>query len=80
MQEDTTYLDANRWERFILENLPQLEKFYLKYNAHFEDNYETPIYFGERDQFISSFWLERQWILEVEIEFDNLVYSIHPYK
>ncbi len=29
--EDITYLDADRWERFISQNLPQLEEFKLQY-------------------------------------------------
>ncbi|CAF5026192.1 unnamed protein product [Rotaria sp. Silwood1] len=60
-------------------NLSEKE-FYLKYNAHFDDNYETPMYIGKQDQFSSLFWIERQWILEIEIEYDNLMYSIRPYK
>ncbi|CAF4138930.1 unnamed protein product [Rotaria sordida] len=78
--EDITYLDANRWEKFILTKLPQLEKFYFKYSAYFEENYETPMYFGQCDQFISSFWLQRQWILDIEFDFDNIIYSIRPYQ
>ncbi|CAF4174433.1 unnamed protein product [Rotaria sordida] len=78
--EDIAYLDANRWEKFILTKLPQLEKFYFKYTTHFEENMQPSMYFGKRDQFISLFWIERQWILETEIEFDNLIYSIRPYK
>ena len=78
--EDTDYLDANRWEEFVLKNLPQLKKFYLKYSARFEENYPITIYLGKRDQFNSSFWIERQWILGTEIELDSVVYLIHPYK
>jgi hypothetical protein len=78
--EDTVYLDANRWEKLILNKLPQLEKFYLKYSAYFKENYQTPMYFGKRDQFSSSFWLERRWMLDIETEFENLIYSIRPYK
>ncbi|CAF4875303.1 unnamed protein product, partial [Rotaria sp. Silwood2] len=78
--EDIAYLDANRWEEFILTKLPQLEKFYFKYSAYFSENYQTPIYFGQRDQFISSFWLQRRWILEIEFEFENIIYSIRPYQ
>ncbi|CAF4206710.1 unnamed protein product, partial [Rotaria sordida] len=40
----------------------------------------SPMYFGIRDQFISSFWLQRQWTLETETEFDTVQYSIRPYK
>ncbi|CAF4217004.1 unnamed protein product [Rotaria sp. Silwood2] len=78
--EDINYLDANRWENFILTKLPQLEKFYFKYSAYLEENYETPIYLGYRDQFISSFWLQRRWILDIEFEFENIIYSIRPYQ
>ncbi|CAF3611719.1 unnamed protein product [Rotaria sp. Silwood1] len=78
--EDIAYLDANRWEEFILTKLPQLEKFYFKYSAYFAEDYQTSIYFGQRDQFISSFWLQRRWILEIEIEFENIIYSIRPYQ
>jgi hypothetical protein len=80
ISDNIDYLDANRWENFILNNFPQLEKFYFIYNAFFGDDDITPMYFGIRDQFISSFWLQRQWILETEIEFDTVRYSIHPYK
>ncbi|CAF1332431.1 unnamed protein product [Rotaria sordida] len=78
--EDIAYLDANRWEKFILTKLPQLEKFYFKYRAYFVEDYETPMYLGERDQFISSFWLQRRWILDIEVEFENIIYSIRPYQ
>jgi hypothetical protein len=79
-QEDIAYLDADRWEEFILKKLPQLEKFYFKYSAYLSENYETPMYFGQRDRFISSFWLQRQWILEIEVESENIIYSIRPYQ
>ncbi|CAF1396806.1 unnamed protein product [Rotaria sp. Silwood1] len=78
--EDIDYLDANRWENFILNNLPELENFYFTYHAYFGDDDISPMYFGIRDQFISSFWLQRQWTLEIEIEFDTVQYSIRPYK
>ncbi|CAF3964278.1 unnamed protein product [Rotaria sordida] len=78
--EDIAYLDANRWENFILTKLPQLEKFYFKYSAYFEENYQTPMYSGQRDQFISSFWLQRGWILDIEVEDENIIYSIRPYQ
>jgi hypothetical protein len=78
--EDIAYLDANRWEELISKNLPQLDEFYFKYSAYFNENYDTPMYVGKRDQFISSFWLQRRWILGVEADFENLIYSIRPYK
>ncbi|CAF2147908.1 unnamed protein product, partial [Rotaria magnacalcarata] len=78
--EDVTYLDANRWEELILTKLPQLEKFDFRYSAYFADDYDTPSYFGQPNQFISPFWLERRWILEIEVEFENVIYVIRPYQ
>ncbi|CAF1413885.1 unnamed protein product [Rotaria sordida] len=78
--EDIAYLDANRWENFILTKLPQLEKFHFKYSVYLAEDYQTPIYVGQRDQFVSSFWLQRGWILGIEIEIENIIYSIRPYQ
>jgi hypothetical protein len=80
MSEDINYVDANRWEEFIVNNFIHLEKFYFSCNAYFGNYEETLMYLGERDQFNSAFWLERQWILETRIQFDTLQYSICPYK
>ncbi|CAF0840070.1 unnamed protein product [Adineta steineri] len=79
LMEDIDYLDANLWEEFIVTHLPQLDQFYFKYSAHFEKNYKTEMYLGKRDQFISPFWINRKWVLQTEIECDDLIYSIHPY-
>ncbi|CAF1475745.1 unnamed protein product [Rotaria sordida] len=38
------------------------------------------MYSGQRDQFISSFWLQRGWILDIEVEDENIIYSIRPYQ
>jgi hypothetical protein len=78
--EDLDYLDANRWEKFILKYLPQLQEFYLRYYASFGCDSEDRIYRGKPNQFISSFWIERQWILEVKDEPEEIIYSIRPYK
>ncbi|UJR11105.1 hypothetical protein I4U23_015287 [Adineta vaga] len=78
--EDSSYLDAIRWENFLRTNLVQLKSFYFKYIIHFAEDYATPMYLGEQNQFSSSFWIERQWIFKVENEFENLIYSIQPYK
>ncbi|CAF1067163.1 unnamed protein product [Rotaria sordida] len=74
------YLDANRWEQLILQNLPQLEDFYLKYYVQHDDVYESSIYLEDCNQFTSSFWIERKWIFEAEIGFYLTVYSIQLYK
>ncbi|CAF1565793.1 unnamed protein product [Adineta steineri] len=38
------------------------------------------MYLGEQNEFSSTFWLERRWIFKVENDFENLIYSIQPYK
>ncbi len=78
--QDINYLVANRWEKLILQCLPQLEKFYLEYDEYTDDDFEFPTYPGELNQFTSSFWIERQWIFEAEITSEYMKYSIHPYR
>ncbi|CAF1173087.1 unnamed protein product [Adineta ricciae] len=75
-----SYLNAKRWENFLRANLPQLDKFYLKKTVHFADDYPTPMYLGERNEFSSTYWLEKRWIFKVENDFENLISSIKPYK
>ncbi|CAF4392648.1 unnamed protein product, partial [Adineta steineri] len=77
---DMSYLNARRWEHFLQENLSQLEKFYFKKTVYFSENNQTPMYFGEKNEFNSTFWIERRWIFKVENDSENLIYSIQPYK
>ncbi|CAF3672309.1 unnamed protein product [Rotaria sp. Silwood1] len=78
--EDITYLDANRWENLISKYLFQLEKFYLQYFASCEKDSQTQIYHGKPNQFISSFWIKRKWIFEVQRDLTSIIYSVRPYK
>jgi hypothetical protein len=32
------------------------------------------------NQFASLFWMERQWFFELASDFDEFIYSIHPYR
>ncbi|CAF1320502.1 unnamed protein product [Rotaria sp. Silwood1] len=75
LYQDITFLYAYRWEQLILRYLSQLEKFSLKYYE-----YKYSIYSGERNQFISSFWIERKLIFNVEINENNILYLVCPYK
>ncbi len=78
---DMTYLDARRWEQLILQYLPQLEKFYLKYYVHFEkDSTSHMMHTNKLNEFFSSFWIERQWILDAEIDSMFITYFIRTYK
>jgi hypothetical protein len=64
----------------ILKYLPQLEKFLLQYHESIDDDFIFPTYSGELNQFTSSFWIERQWLLETEIDYEYIKYLIRPYK
>jgi len=78
--EDNQYLNANQWKEFILKYLPNLEKFYLYYSVYYHKNHQPKLYENNVKQFISSFWIEQKWIYEIEIDFDEIIYSIRPYK
>ncbi|CAF4240070.1 unnamed protein product [Rotaria socialis] len=78
--DDLSYLNSDRWEQFILQILTQLEEFYFKFQASLDSEYQTPPYSGAQNPFMSQFWIQRQWILDTEIEVDNIIYSIRPYK
>jgi len=73
------YLNDDRWEKFILKYLSQLEKFYLQYTFLPKLN-SSKKHIGKSNLFNSSFWIQRQWIFEIEIRFNSIIYSIHPFK
>jgi hypothetical protein len=78
--QDITYLYGYRWEELIQEYLPQLENFSLKYIEYIDEDFVFPVYLEELNQFTSSFWIERQWIFETEIDYEHILYSIRSYK
>ncbi|CAF0975714.1 unnamed protein product [Adineta steineri] len=77
--ENIDYFNASRWENLILKFMPQLDKFYLKYKEDVdrilrdEDDEET-------NDFTRSFWIERKWFLEIELNNQKIIFSILPYK
>jgi hypothetical protein len=81
--EEIAYFDADRWEQLIVQDLPELKNFSLRYYEGTEDDeegHDSKLNFGGSNPFLSSFWLERQWLLNMEIECENIIYSICPYK
>ncbi len=78
--DNTAFLDSHRWKQFILRYLPDLKKFYLNFNNTFQNKDQHSIYSGEPNQFASSFWIERQWVLEFKIVGEYISHSIYPYK
>jgi hypothetical protein len=80
MSDDRAYVNARRWEQLILHYFSGLEKFYLKYFDFLHNNLQFGTYPKTVNQFFSSFWIERQWILEADTETELTIYSIRPYK
>ncbi|CAF1538654.1 unnamed protein product [Rotaria magnacalcarata] len=52
------------------------EEFYFRFQPSLDSEYQTPPYSGAQHPFMSRFWIQRQWILDTEIEFDNIIHSI----
>jgi len=82
--EDITYLKADRWEQLITQHMPRLHKFYFEYRQFIDDRFEfTPTHM-QFNRFISSFWIERQWLFELKIYVSVissiLLFSIHPHR
>ncbi|CAF3886541.1 unnamed protein product [Adineta steineri] len=76
-------LDGNRWKRLIKEYMPQLEKFYFHFNHVITDSKTTNLIDSIDefiDQFNSPFWFERKWFREIKIDYDEMVFLIHPYR
>jgi hypothetical protein len=78
------YLDANRWERLITNHLPYLRKFEFHYWNSDSDAHFFLLYDSHIDHFLSPFWIERQRLLQIEIDtFSNnseITYSIDSNK
>ncbi|CAM4822183.1 unnamed protein product [Rotaria magnacalcarata] len=77
---DRSYLNADRWERFISQNMPSLIKFIFRYTDTIDDEFELTFYHSLINRFSSSFWIDRKWVFKLFIEEDELIYSIRPYQ
>ncbi|CAF4085144.1 unnamed protein product, partial [Rotaria sp. Silwood1] len=72
------YLDADRWQQLIEDYLPDLEEFYLKYHEKIDP--EAAISNAlPSDNFRSLFWIERQWLMDVEMNSLKIDCSIRSY-
>ncbi|CAF4004544.1 unnamed protein product, partial [Adineta steineri] len=80
--EDVNYLDSARWEILILKYLPQLNTFHFDYTEDMEGRRKLSkhLELEESNQFSSLFWSERKWVLETEVDFEFIIYSIRPYE
>ncbi|CAF4069462.1 unnamed protein product, partial [Adineta steineri] len=73
--EDMKYLNANYWENFLLRNYSQLKvcelKCYAKHNHILDPD--------KINQFLTSFWIERRWVFEINVSLVHFLYSTSPY-
>ncbi|CAF4567212.1 unnamed protein product [Rotaria sp. Silwood2] len=68
-------------KQLIQDYCPQLNKFYFTYyNKINNDNHQYEICSKELNEFCSSFWIERKWILNVEVDGIYIKFIIHPFK
>ncbi|CAF3997744.1 unnamed protein product [Adineta steineri] len=79
-EKDLQYLDFDVWEELILQNFPQLEKFHFEFSPYTCDEDEFIFDGCVCDQFLSSFWINRQWFVEIVIEPEIISLSIKPYR
>jgi hypothetical protein len=70
------HIYPDRWKELILQSMPQLLTFdlmcYMKVNDIYLDSFMY--------EFTSSFWIERGWIFGVEIQSEQICYSINSNK
>lgn len=78
--EDVNYLDAHRWEKFLRKYFSTLERFSLYYHENFERNQIFPPFPYPSNQFSSTFWIERKWLIDMETDEYGMIFSIRPSK
>ncbi|UJR29614.1 hypothetical protein I4U23_017162 [Adineta vaga] len=83
--ENSTYLDAHRWEQFFSKFFPSLHQFYFRSEEKIRHRFMLRSHYHHLHQFTSHFWIERQWLLEILIdatsEFSaSIVFQIEPWK
>jgi len=76
---DITYLDANRWQGLILSHMVNLRIFNIELLPKYD--YNQSVFHASINQFMSSFWFQRQWFFRYEYK-NSLAtfYSIKPYR
>jgi hypothetical protein len=77
---DKSYLDAERWERLICQNIPFLERLIYCYTDVIDEDFQIDRYHSSINGFTSSFWINRKWIFKLLVQKDELIYLIRPFK
>jgi hypothetical protein len=77
---DITYLDADRWKRLISQYIPHLHTFDFQFCEKLSSSHTFSAYHSRMNQFKTAFWIEHQWIFELETNLARIIYSIHRYR
>jgi hypothetical protein len=86
VRADLTYLDADRWERLISQYLTHLRIFEFRYTEPIDEDLALIQSHELINRFNSSFWIERKWLLRIDIDTDDwmdqyaIIYSIFSYR
>jgi hypothetical protein len=78
---DASYLDADRWEKLILQHISQLNKFTFTYREAINKYLAITPYHQRIDRFNSAFWIQKQWLFHSTIRrydysVDVIIYDI----
>lgn len=81
--KDTAYLDADRWERLIINHMPYLHTFQFTYHNYLYNRSVVNPYHSSINRFTSQFWIERGWCLNIEVDLSHwpptdIMLSIQP--
>ncbi|CAF4737302.1 unnamed protein product [Rotaria sp. Silwood1] len=82
---DTSYLDADRWEKLISQYIPYLRILNFKYTDDIYNQFTLKPYHLNLNRFLSPFWIQRRWFLELKVSLNyflcaSITYSIQPLK
>ena len=74
------YIDPDQWKQLILQNMPHLLKLTIKCPINIDDSFNNNHFDSFVHQFSSPFWIEREWVFELEIQSEEIFYSIYSNK
>jgi hypothetical protein len=82
---DIVYLDADRWERLISQYMPYLHTFQFEYSDAAYSLFGYQLYHSAIHRFTSSFWIDKGWIFNIQIDLTHwppieIIYSIQTHK
>ncbi|CAF0746814.1 unnamed protein product [Adineta steineri] len=80
VSRNLAFVNAKRWEKLISVYYPQLKKFYLTCSNKINEISLLEMNYDYINEFNSLFWLNHEWILDLEINACNIIFQVHPYK